>query len=135
MAGEPRSEYGREASQDGRGPGHDDVDRARRSDAGRRPDEMLAMLADDDCLDLLGLMIEEGRPVSVGEVAETTGESATSVYRRLQAMAETSLVTRHTEVDTDGLAQPAYETWLVEHDGAIMDAVGAPTRGSGDPTY
>lgn len=84
---------------------------------------MLGMLADDDCLDLLGLLLEESRPMSVQEIAERTGDAATTVYRRLQRMADTPLIERHHGVDSDGLARPEYETWRVENYEAIRRAV------------
>lgn len=104
MAGEPRTEDGREGRNDREWSGERRDGPGRSEEVVRRPDEILGVLADDEYLDLLRMMVEEERPLSAREVADETGEPPTSVYRRHQAMADTPLVKRRTEVDTDVLA-------------------------------
>lgn len=89
---------------------------------------LVADLAEDD-LELLGVMVATDGPVSVEELADRTGQAATTVYRRLQTMAETPLVTRRMAVDSDGLSRPEYETRRAEKEDAVRAALGEDRSG------
>lgn len=91
-------------------------------------EEMLTTLGDDSCRRILDALIVSDEAATVSEMSERLDIPESTLYRKLDRLVKTPLVTDTSTVSTDGHPKTRYATQVSEivvdlSDGLTVDAV------------